>query len=150
MFLEVQRFLIAAHLKRNLPSTFKVCNNYCYIPRLSLSKTSIVIGWFLLTCPWSNSNVPIPIMIQLSSHCPRIARDQCMTKFKSMWSSTRANISLSFEFHSKEAKSQDLEQMLLLTFIIPSEFLFLIEIEIIKALFYYILAIAFSCTLKHL
>ena len=28
-----------------------------YIPRLSLSKTSIVIAWFLVTCPWSNSNV---------------------------------------------------------------------------------------------
>jgi len=32
-------------------------NTYCYTPRLSVSKTSIVIGWFLVTCPWSNSNV---------------------------------------------------------------------------------------------
>ena len=29
-----------------------------YIPRLSLNKTSNVIVWFLVTCPWSNSNVP--------------------------------------------------------------------------------------------
>jgi len=28
-------------------------NNYCYIPRLSLNKTSTVIGWFLFTCLWS-------------------------------------------------------------------------------------------------
>ena len=30
---------------------------YCYIPRLSISKTGVVIGWFLVTCPWSNLNV---------------------------------------------------------------------------------------------
>ena len=29
----------------------------CYIARLSLNKMSTVIGWFLVTCPWSNSNV---------------------------------------------------------------------------------------------
>ena len=29
----------------------------CYIPRLSLNKMSTAIGWFLVTCPWSNSNV---------------------------------------------------------------------------------------------
>ena len=33
---------------------------HCYIPRLSLSKPRIVIGWFLVTCPWSNSNVSRP------------------------------------------------------------------------------------------
>ena len=32
----------------------------CYIPRLSLRKTSSVIGWFLVTCPWSNSNISRP------------------------------------------------------------------------------------------
>ena len=35
-------------------------NQYCYIPRLSLNKTRPVIGWFLVTCPWSNSNVSRP------------------------------------------------------------------------------------------
>ena len=35
-------------------------NQYCYIPRLSLNKASTVIGWFLVTCPWSNSNVSRP------------------------------------------------------------------------------------------
>ena len=30
---------------------------YCYIARLSLDKMSSVIGWFLVTCSWSNSNV---------------------------------------------------------------------------------------------
>ena len=29
----------------------------CYIPRLLLNKTSTVIGWFLIMCSWSNSNV---------------------------------------------------------------------------------------------
>ena len=40
-------------------TTLRACRHkpHCYIPRLSLSKTSIVIGWFLVTCPWSNSNV---------------------------------------------------------------------------------------------
>ena len=33
---------------------------YCYIARLSLNKMSTVIGWFLVTCPWSNSNVSRP------------------------------------------------------------------------------------------
>ena len=33
---------------------------YCYIPRLSPNKTSTGIGWFLVTCPWSNSNVSRP------------------------------------------------------------------------------------------
>ena len=32
----------------------------CYIPTLSLSKMSTVIGWFLITCLWSNSNVSRP------------------------------------------------------------------------------------------
>ena len=32
----------------------------CYILKLSLNKTSTVIGWFLVTCPWSNSNVSRP------------------------------------------------------------------------------------------
>ena len=34
----------------------------CYIARLSLNKLkmSTVIGWFLVTCPWSNSNVSRP------------------------------------------------------------------------------------------
>ena len=31
-------------------------NTHCYIARLSLNKMSTVIGWFLVTCPWSNSN----------------------------------------------------------------------------------------------
>ena len=33
---------------------------YCYIARLSLNKTSTVVGWFLVTYPWSNSNVSRP------------------------------------------------------------------------------------------
>ena len=33
-------------------------NKGCYyIARLSLNKLSTVIGWFLVMCPWSNSNV---------------------------------------------------------------------------------------------
>ena len=35
-------------------------NLYCYIPRLSHNKTSTVIGWFLVTCSWSNTNVSRP------------------------------------------------------------------------------------------
>ena len=33
---------------------------FCYIARLSVNKMSSVIGWFLVTCPWSNSNVSPP------------------------------------------------------------------------------------------
>ena len=33
---------------------------YCYIARLSLNKMSTVIGWFMVTCLWSNSNVSRP------------------------------------------------------------------------------------------
>ena len=41
-----------------LTVTMKTTDNYhCYIPRLSLNKTSTVVGWFLVMCPWSNSNV---------------------------------------------------------------------------------------------
>ncbi len=32
----------------------------CYIAKLSLNKMSTVIGWFLVTCLWSNSNVSRP------------------------------------------------------------------------------------------
>ena len=38
----------------------QVSNLYCYIARLSLNKMSTVIGWFLVTCLWSNSNVSRP------------------------------------------------------------------------------------------
>ena len=33
---------------------------YCYIARLSFNKISTVIGWFLVTCSWSNSNISRP------------------------------------------------------------------------------------------
>ena len=33
---------------------------HCYIPRISLNKMITVIGWFLVICPWSNSNVSRP------------------------------------------------------------------------------------------
>ena len=32
----------------------------CYRARFSLNKMSFVIGWFLVTCPWPNSNVSRP------------------------------------------------------------------------------------------
>ena len=71
-------------------------NSYSYIPTLSLIKTSIVIGWFLVMCPWLNSHVS-----WLWCHCSvvarmlnRTARDQCMTKLKMVWSSAHAHISL--------------------------------------------------------
>jgi len=63
-------------------------NNYCYTPRFSLNKTRIVIGWFLVTCPWSNSNVSwlgYKFMEQLlSSHCT--------TTVEMTWSSAHAHI----------------------------------------------------------
>ena len=37
-----------------LEGVYKV---HCYLARLSLNKMSTVIGWFLVKCPWSNSNV---------------------------------------------------------------------------------------------
>ena len=33
---------------------------HCSIPRLSLNKTSTVVGWFLVTCPW--------LILPLTSH----------------------------------------------------------------------------------
>ena len=38
-------------------SAFSVYKHVCYIARLSLNKMSTVIGWFLVTYPWPNSNV---------------------------------------------------------------------------------------------
>ena len=47
-----------AQKKKNFPSYLHGSNKCSYyIPRLSVNKTSTVIGWFLVTCPWSNSNV---------------------------------------------------------------------------------------------
>ena len=47
----------------------------CYKLRLSLHETSTVIGWFLVTCLWSNSNVV--------ARAPNTtARDLCMTKLR--------------------------------------------------------------------
>ena len=40
----------------NFWSNWKTINCNCYIARLSLNKMSTVIGWLLVTCPWSNSN----------------------------------------------------------------------------------------------
>jgi len=73
------------------------CNNAnCYIPRLSLNKTGTVFVWFLVTCPWSNSNVSRPgYNSAVVAGAPNTtARDQCMTKLKMAWSSARANVSL--------------------------------------------------------
>ena len=44
---------------RTVYDSWIIINN-CYIARLSLNNTSTVIGWFLVTCPWSNSNVSLP------------------------------------------------------------------------------------------
>ena len=63
-------------------SNFKRNIRYCYIPRLSLNKTSIVIGWFLVICA-------------VVARAPyTAARDQCMTKLKMAWSLARAHVSL--------------------------------------------------------
>ena len=82
--------------KRIFDNRFNCNNSYCYIPRLSLNKTSIAIGWFLVACPRSNSNVSRP-----GHNCPVVARapnttarDQCMTNLKMAWSSARAHVSL--------------------------------------------------------
>ena len=75
-------------------------NSYSYIPRISLIKTSIVIGWFLVMCPWLNSDVSWQWC-----HCAVVARmlnttarDQCTTKLKMVWSSAHAHISLIDDF----------------------------------------------------
>ena len=49
---------------------------HCYIPRLSLNKTSTVTGWILVTCPWSNSNVSRP-----GYNCAVVARAPNTTCF---------------------------------------------------------------------
>ena len=40
--------------------TVRDTSTYFYIARLSLNKMSTVLGWFLVTCLWSNSNVSRP------------------------------------------------------------------------------------------
>ena len=45
----------------------------CYIARLSLNKMSTVIGWFLVTCPWSNSNAS-----WLGCNCAVVARTRSL------------------------------------------------------------------------
>ena len=46
---------------------------YCYIVRLSRDKMSSVIGWFMVTCPRSNSNVSRPgyncAVVARTAHC---------------------------------------------------------------------------------
>ena len=71
--------------------------HHCYIARLSLNKMSPVIGWFLITYPWSNSNVSRPgnnycAVVALTPNTT--ARDQCTTNLKMAWSSARAHVSL--------------------------------------------------------
>ena len=57
---------------------------------------STVIGWFLVTCTWSNSNVSRPgYNCAVVTHVPNTtACDQCMTKLKMAWSSAHAHNSL--------------------------------------------------------
>ena len=63
----------------------KVLNiQYCYFPRLSFNKTSTMIGWFLVTCPLSNSNVSWPgyNCVVVARAPNKTARDQCMTNLR--------------------------------------------------------------------
>ena len=62
---KLDRYIVTSHSVSGSKCSFtafvyKYFNFYCYIPRLSLNKTSTLIGWFLVTCPWSNSNVSWP------------------------------------------------------------------------------------------
>ena len=118
-----------------------VANHQCYKPRLSFSKTSIVIGWFLGTCPWSNSNISrSEYNWAVVVHASHVISAWLDLKLRDLQHVLKSTWLLNFASHSKEAKSKVLEQMIPSIFIIPSEFLFLIEI--IKELF--ILAITFS------
>ena len=47
-------------------------NSCCYIPRLSLNKMNTGIGWLLVTCPWSNSNVSRPGYNCAVHGCPHV------------------------------------------------------------------------------
>ena len=58
---EIRKLTFPAPTKGyQLSNLFTVANLYCYIARLALNKMSTVIGWLLVTCPWSNSNVSRP------------------------------------------------------------------------------------------
>ena len=56
---KTQTYTMGLHPEFNLAVSvlYKV---YCYIARLSRNKMSTVIGWFFVTCLWSNSNVSRP------------------------------------------------------------------------------------------
>jgi len=58
-------------------TSFNFC---CYIVRLSLDKMSSVIGWFLVTCSWSNSNVCRP-----GYNCAVVARTALCLFVFAMW-----------------------------------------------------------------
>ena len=93
----------------------------------------------MVSWPWSNSNVSqsgynwavVVRTLRVISAWLNLKWFDLQHVLTSAWL-------LNFASHSKEAQSKVLEQMLLSTFVISSEFLYLIEIEIIKALYYYI------------
>ena len=107
---------------------------YCYTPRLSVRKTSIVIGWFLVTCPWSNSNVSRSgynwAVVVRASH---VISAWLNLKWRDL---QHVLTSAWFSYQRGQEQRAKFWSMLPSIFIIPSEFLFLIEI--IKALYYYI------------
>ena len=84
------------------------------MPRLSLNKTSIVTGWFLITCSWSN---PCDAIAHTRN---TTARDQRMTKLKMAWSSARAHVSLIDEGEIKNTASFQFEPALIE--VVPSLF----------------------------
>ena len=58
-------------------SDLRFDNSCCYIPWFSVNKTRTVTGWFLVTYPWSNSNVSRP-----EYNCEVVAR---APEFNSTW-----------------------------------------------------------------
>ena len=80
---------------------------YCYIPRLSISQTSIVIGWLLLKCSWSNSNVSRLGFAQLL-HAHRIQQHVISAWQHEKWRDSQQVLTsvwlLNFASHSREAR----------------------------------------------
>ena len=118
------------------------------------AKQGLWLVAFLVTCPWSNSNISRLENNWAVVVCtPHVISAWINKKWRDFQHVLMSAWLLNFTC-SKEARRlwtltqrHFLEQMLPLIFIIPNEFLFVTEI--IKALYYYN-SYYFSCTSKHL
>ena len=102
--------LLFLHRNCKLFWFFSVYNMYCYITRLSVSKTSIVIGWFLVKCPPSNSIVSrLGYNWAVVVRAPHVVSAWLNLKWLDLQHVLTPAWLLNFVSHSKEARGPYLE-----------------------------------------